>query len=273
MVVLYYGPEDRQPCRDWWPPGHTHADYGISDPIDEQGAGSFVTLVVGVKATDGVVFVGDSRETMRLGSELFRISDQVTKIVGFDEGYVIGISGFGALAVDLLEQLRRADVFTHAVSVRDAVKGMGKALRKACGEEFGSPALWPPVAFLLGGLDNGTGAPSIFLAESASFFAASAPSAVPIRACVGSTTARACAHVIRKLLAPEEAPLSLDAAKAFGVLVVDAVAEFDSTVGGHVRIGVVTRDGYTDASAEAEGIRTGNAEMIARVRRALFAGR
>ncbi|MDO8639451.1 MAG: hypothetical protein Q7R53_00860 [bacterium] len=104
-----------------------------------------MTLVIGLKAKDGVIIASDSRASTEITS-----NDTVKKIFKLGEHSAIGISGDGGLGMYFLDQIR-ADL-NHGTGISDLVEQIrikGKKTFNDFFEHLTDPKKRPPLSLLL----------------------------------------------------------------------------------------------------------------------------
>jgi 20S proteasome alpha/beta subunit len=110
-----------------------------------------MTLVIGLKAKDGIVIASDSRASSTLTS-----NDTVQKIFKLGEHSAVGISGDGGLAMYFLDQIQgKLDHRTGISDLAEQVRVKGKATFNDFFEHL-EPKKRPPLSLLLLGytVDN-----------------------------------------------------------------------------------------------------------------------
>jgi 20S proteasome alpha/beta subunit len=235
------------------------------DPPSLESAGAFMTFVIGVKSTTGIVLVADSRKSAVLDRSLILEGDDACKLYQLGP-YGIALSGFAAMANDILDHLRKVDAFETCPDIKEASWRAQGFLNSEFQARFGgAQAPWPVSStILLAGYDGKT--PRIFVLQSNDgFYPVEAPPAA-----IGSNRALSVAILMsRLLLEPNQMP-TLEQAKVFGVTVVRVADERDLTVGGPIRMAVVTPDGYSDASDQVASILASSDALRQRIARVLI---
>jgi len=105
-----------------------------------------MTLIIGIKAKDGIVIASDSQATSELTS-----NDKVQKIFSIGDSSAVGISGDGGLAAYFLDQIM--DELNHNRGIRDLAEEMrqkGKAKFDDFFEHL-APEKRPKLSFILVG--------------------------------------------------------------------------------------------------------------------------
>lgn len=221
VVVLYCRPED-------W------------GDDDDTGIESSVTLVLGIRASDGILLAADGRV---VGNVSIALSDEAQKLYGLGR-FGLGFSGSYAFWSDNLKLLQRAKVLERCADIDEAEN----ASRKFLVDHYlaGRPddvtmAKWPAVEMLIAGYDK-AGESSIRCLHSKTGF-----STERARGEIGTEAGQVCMQVIRGLLGDETLRFTLEQATVFAAMALRAAMRVDFRVGGRIRMATVKPDaGYVN---------------------------
>jgi 20S proteasome alpha/beta subunit len=123
-----------------------------------------MTLVIGLKAKDGVVIASDSR-----ASSVITSNDTIQKIFKLGEHSAIGISGDGGLALYFLDQIKGGLIHERGISdLAEQVRKEGKSKFNDYFEHL-EPDKRPVLSLLLIGY-NQEGSPEIYTLRSSDNF-------------------------------------------------------------------------------------------------------
>lgn len=242
---------------------------GKTDDHDISGAAGYMTLVVGIRARDGIVLIADGRRSRSEYGSRVIMSETQRKIYGFGR-YGLGVAGFEGTIEALLHDLRKGDRLGRCRSFDEACRVVGDATREFVLEvtRHGGPPPFPAVALLAGYDDDGVTPRMASLGDETAFVRASGR-------WIGDRTARIAAESLLALLLPacpdDHPPPSVPHAKMLGALAIVAAARVNDGVGRAFSLATVTPDaGYIDCSDEVLGLIAASCDVAERMREVMF---
>jgi len=182
-----------------------------------------MTLVIGLKAKDGVVLASDSR-----ASSVITSNDTVQKIFKLGDYSAIGIAGDGGLAMYFLDQIKAG--LNHGTGISDLAEQVRRKGKETFNDFFEhlAPEKRPPLSLLLIGyaLDN---KPEMYTLKSSDNF-------VPRKGvtgfeCIG--VPYIADYLLNRLY---ESEIKVDAGAEMAVLCIQETSSQDRSVGGPTHI-------------------------------------
>lgn len=182
-----------------------------------------MTLVIALKATDGIVIASDSK-----ASSVITSNDTVQKVFKLGEHSAVGIAGDGGLAMYFLEQVK--DGLNHGTGILNLAEQLRVHGKQKFNDFFEhlTPEKRPSLTLLLAGYSN-DGEAEIYTLKSTDNFVPRA--AVTGFECIGVP------YIAEYLLnGLYETEVRTDAALEMGVLCVEATGSQNESVGGPTRV-------------------------------------
>jgi len=225
-----------------------------------------VTLIVGVKSSDGIVLAADGRVTSFINGNMVVVTDQARKLFPLGERYAIGVSGFENATSFIVDRL---PAVTPQAELSACARELAARLHGDFSEHFQHrliPQNWPNAGLMLVGYD-GDGQPRIFGLESQLGFM---PGPVGRDfTYIGSPYP----HTIAKRMLEQCArtAITLTDARLLAVMMIRGAADADPSVGGKISLAVVTKAKYEEVGDdECERIERQASELEDRLRNAFW---
>ncbi|MEW6569394.1 MAG: hypothetical protein AB1449_14765 [Chloroflexota bacterium] len=229
-----------------------------------------MTLVVCLKASNGIVLAADSRGTIGDPRGLTAINDTQQKIFGLGK-CGLALAGASEMGAALLDELKKNNV-DASPNVDDAVKKVVELSATLFSQWFRDipPPQRPPVLITIGGYrypKGGLPLAMIYLLSSQMNFA---PQLFDHGPCMSGVPQYA-VYLAHRYYDPA---IPLSKAKALAEYLIAETASQDPKVGGPIRIAEITAEGgyrqLTDA--EVSGISKANEELNERLRQFFLEG-
>jgi len=190
-----------------------------------------MTLVIGLKAKDGIVLASDSRASSVLTS-----NDTVRKIFKLGNESAVGISGDGGLAVYFLDQIK--DGLNYGTGIEDLAEQIRKKGKITFNDFFEhlEPKDRPSLALLLVGFSAKPPHPAeIYTLQSEDNF-------VP-RKCVTGFDCIGVPYIARYLLNRlYEIEIGIESGAEMCVLCIQETSSQDRGVGGDIRVAMLSKE-------------------------------
>jgi 20S proteasome alpha/beta subunit len=219
---------------------------------------AFVTLVVGIKAGDGIVLAADGRTTLTAEGRRYPPDDETKKIFPSKNGrFGFGVAGLAGAALYAINKICAMDD-SHC-GIKDFAHVTGQELQRAFAQHFerDEPLYWPSVDILLGGC-NGRAVAEMYDLQSACGFLPT-PAFKPAWK-VGSFARD---QLVQSLLDMQPTAMNVAQAKKAAVFIIRAVGTIDQDVGGKICMAVVAEGRYEEVlDAEVAKIE----EIVSQVR-------
>jgi 20S proteasome alpha/beta subunit len=227
---------------------------------------TIMTLAIGIRADQAIVLVADGRlSTVAMGSLIVE-SDAICKLHDFGRFGVATAGSQGAID-RIVSLLRESKALESAADIKHARNAASRVIRADYREQewnWMKPEDWPPVALLIAGYSiEGTQILSRLHSKKGLEISTDRNDFVGTE--FGCTVAR----VLNRLFLDDLGMTtpSLEDAQRFGVMAVQIVKEFDCSVGGLIRMAVVTPDGYRDVSDDVPRFEKSAKEIRAMVQK------
>ena len=215
-----------------------------------------MTLVVCLKADQGIILAADSRGTVGDPRGLTAINDTYVKI--FPLGCCgVGMSGASEQGAALLDELQKNGAVNTVTNIDEASQLVAAESAKLFNQWFGAiqPPQRPGVLVTLAGY-RASGEAMVYLMSSQTNFAPQLFGHMP---CMSGVPQYA-VYLVHRYYNPE---ISLENAKALAAYLITETASQDPKVGGPVRIAQITAtEGYQQLTdEEVEKINAANEEV------------
>jgi 20S proteasome alpha/beta subunit len=234
-------------------------------------AGSEMTLIVAIKASDAIVLAADGRVTSTEGGSILLESDNAQKLYDFGH-FGLGIAGFRGLGEDIIRRLHNAKILESCRGIGEAKENVGRFLYCEYQDRYSNtPAQdWPDAALMLVGYEPDRTQRIYRLYSQRGFQAAeSTPDAI------GSSPACICTRLLITLVGGLPNSLETDSrpsvehAKALAVTTIRLTSRIDLRVGGTIQLALVEPSGYSDKSNEVPNYEGYGDHMVELIRNTL----
>jgi len=229
-----------------------------------------MSLIIGMKANDGIVIAGDSRGTIGDPRGLTAINDNHTKIFQFGK-YGIGLAGASEIGAVLFDELRKTNI-SKEPNIDTLVKGMAQISVQLFTNWFRDipPTARPGILFTIAGFrkeESKSPEAMIYLLNSQMNFA---PQLFKNMPCMSGIPQYAVYLVHRYY----DSSISLERAKALAVYLITETASQDPKVGGPIKIAEITAEnGYEEITRdELDKIKLKNKKLNEKLRQFFLKG-
>jgi len=229
-----------------------------------------MTLVVGIKADDGIVLAADGRTSRAVvGGGTCPVDDDTQKIFSSTDGkWGFGMAGLPAAALGALDDIRE---YCSPNGIRANAFGVAKHLRDEFSEYFGRNKErlineWPQLSILIVGYEV-TGKAAFYCLESSAGFR---PFSISDRTYYKIGSDFRC-QIVESLLKKSPEPMNVSQAQRAAASLIRGIGTVDGSVGGKIHMAVIDPKGYGEmADKDVAGIEAAVSQIDDHLRRRLW---